>query len=124
SRAGRQGPKLRMLFNIDPDLPVPLGRQLRGAIEYGIACGQLAAGLRLPPVRAMATRLGIAPMTVSQVYKELKAAGLIDTKPGHGTYVSASVPAQVRPQMLELQRRVDQLVDEAASAGLGGPELV
>ena len=52
-----------------------------------------AAGraLRLPPVRAMASQLGIAPMTVSQVYKELKDAGLLETKPGHGTFVSASV---------------------------------
>lgn len=113
-----------MPFNIDPDLPVPLGIQLRGVIEYGIACGQLPPGLRLPPVRAMAQRLGIAPMTVSQVYKELKAAGLLETKPGHGTFISASVPAQVRPQILELQRRVDQLVDDAVVAGLGGPEIV
>ncbi len=113
-----------MLFNIDPDLPVPLGRQLRGAIEYGIACGQLAPGLRLPPVRAMASRLGLAPMTVSQVYKELKAAGLIETKPGHGTFVSASAAGQARPRMLELQRRVDRLVDDAAAAGLTGAELV
>jgi hypothetical protein len=63
-------------------------------------------------------------MTVSQVYKELKAAGLLETKPGHGTFISASVPGQVRPQILELQRRVDQLVDDAVAAGLGGPEIV
>jgi len=113
-----------MPFNIDPDLPVPLGSQLRGVIEYGIACGQLPAGLRLPPVRAMASRLGIAPMTVSQVYKELKVVGLLETKPGQGTFISASVPSQVRPQILDLQRRVDQLVDDAVVAGLGGPEIV
>lgn len=113
-----------MPFNIDPDLPVPLGSQLRGAIEYGIACGQLPAGLQLPPVRAMATRLGIAPMTVSQVYKELKAAGLIETKPGHGTFVGASAPSQIRPQILELQHRVDHLVGDAVAAGLSGPEIV
>jgi DNA-binding transcriptional regulator YhcF (GntR family) len=58
-----------MPFNIDPDLPVPLGVQLRGVIEYGIVCGQLPAGLRLPPVRAMASQLNIAPMTVSQAIR-------------------------------------------------------
>ncbi len=113
-----------MPFNIDPDLPVPLGSQLRGVIEYGIVCGQLAPGLRLPPVRAMASQLGIAPMTVSQVYKELKAVGLLETKPGHGTFVSTSVLAQVRPQVLELQPRIDALLDEAMAAGLTGAELV
>lgn len=113
-----------MPFNIDPDLPVPLGSQLRGVIEYGIVCGQLAPGYRLPPVRAMASQLGIAPMTVSQVYKELKAAGLLETKPGHGTFVSTSVLAQVRPQVLELQPRIDALLDDAMAAGLTGADLV
>ena len=107
-----------MPFNIDPDLPVPLGTQLRGVIEYGIVCGQLAPGLRLPPVRSMASQLGIAPMTVSQVYKELKAVGLLETKPGHGTFVSTTVLTQARPQMLELQPRIDALLDEADAAGL------
>ena len=112
-----------MPFNIDPDLPVPLGVQLRGVIEYGIVCGQLPAGLRLPPVRAMASQLNIAPMTVSQVYKELKDAGLLETKPGHGTFVSASVPDQVRPAILDLQLRIDQLLHDAAAAGLSSAEL-
>ena len=112
-----------MPFNIDPDLPVPLGVQLRGVIEYGIVCGQLPAGLRLPPVRAMASQLNIAPMTVSQVYKELKDAGLLETKPGHGTFVSASVPDQVRPAILDLQLRIDQLLHDATAAGLSSAEL-
>ena len=72
----------------------------------------------------MASQLGIAPMTVSQVYKELKAAGLLETKPGHGTFVSTSVLAQVRPQVLELQPRIDALLDEAAAAGLTSADLV
>src|ERR1051326_2340134 len=113
-----------MPFNIDPDLPVPLRSQLRGVIEYGIVCGQLAPGLRLPPVRTMASQLGIAPMTVSQVYKELKAAGLLETKPGHGTFVSTSMLAQVKPQILELQPRIDALLDDPPAAGLPAADLV
>jgi DNA-binding transcriptional regulator YhcF (GntR family) len=113
-----------MPFNIDPDLPVPLGVQLRGVIEYGIVCGQLPAGLRLPPVRAMASQLNIAPMTVSQVYKELKAAGLLETTQGHGTFVSRSIPQQIRPAILDLQLRIDQLLHDATAAGLSSAELV
>ena len=112
-----------MPFNIDPDLPVPLGVQLRGVIEYGIVCGQLQPGERLPPVRSMARQLGIAPMTVSQVYKELKEVGLLETKQGNGTFVSSSVGTQLRPEVLGLQRRIDQLLDEAMAAGLSGADL-
>jgi DNA-binding transcriptional regulator YhcF (GntR family) len=113
-----------MPFNVDPDLPVPLGVQLRGVIEYGIVDGQLAPGLQLPTVRAMATQLGIAPMTVSQVYKELKAVGLLETKPGHGTFVSSSVRSQVRPRLPELQRLIDALLDESNAAGISSAELM
>jgi hypothetical protein len=33
---------------LDRSLPVPLGVQLRGLIEFGIALGELPAGRRLP----------------------------------------------------------------------------
>ncbi len=41
---GRNSGPGDMDFRIDRDLPVPLGVQLRGLIEYGIACGELARG--------------------------------------------------------------------------------
>ena len=112
-----------MPFNIDPDLPVPLGVQLRGVIEYGIVGGQLQPGERLPPVRSMARQLGIAPMTVSQVYKELKEVGLLETKQGTGTFVSSSVGAQMRSELLGLQQRIDQLLEDAVAAGLSAADL-
>src|SRR5215468_5216912 len=113
-----------MPFNIDPDLPVPLGVQLRGVIEYGIVCGQLQPGERLPPVRSMARQLAIAPMTVSQVYKELKEVGLLETKQGNGTFVSSTVGSQPRSELLILQQRIDQLFEDARAAGLSGADLV
>ena len=51
--------------SLDRALPVPLGTQLRGLIEFGIALGELPAGQRLPSVRELAERANIAPMTVS-----------------------------------------------------------
>ena len=69
-----------MEFAVDHSLPVALGVQLRGLIEYGVACGQLMPGDRLPSVRDMAAQLGIAPMTVSNVYAELQETGLIEAQ--------------------------------------------
>ena len=77
-----------MRFQVDRDLPVPLGVQLRGLIEYGIACGELSIGERLPSVRELADAIGVAPMTVSQVYRDLKKAGLIEARSGSGTFVA------------------------------------
>src|SRR3546814_11458126 len=78
-----------MNLQIDRELPVPLGVQVRGMIEYGISCGELATGERLPSVRELADALNVAPMTVAQVYRDLRDSGLIHTRQGLGTVVAA-----------------------------------
>jgi DNA-binding transcriptional regulator YhcF (GntR family) len=110
-----------MNLRIDRELPVPFGVQLRGLIEYGIACGELAPGSRLPSVRELAALLGLAPMTVSQVYKELKTSGLLEGRAGAGTCVAAINPGD-RPNRLRAVREgVDRLIAEAR--GMGVPPL-
>jgi len=114
-----------MEFAIDRKLPVPLRTQLQGLIEYGIACGELVAGELLPSVRELAERIGVAPMTVSQVYTDLKAAGLIETRPGSGSYVTASARTRfaTRPEASDLHARIDALIDTGIAAGIRPTEL-
>lgn len=115
-----------MEFFIDRELPVPLRTQLQGLIEYGITYGELAPGEALPSVRELAEKIGVAPMTVSQVYADLKAAGLIDTRPGAGTFVSDSQQARVagRTEASGLRQHIDQLIDESRALGIRPTELV
>ncbi len=110
---------------LDRSLPVPLATQLRGLIEFGIALGELPAGQRLPSVREFAERAGIAPMTVSGVYRELRLTGLIETRPGAGTYVGDGHRSDgLRSSaMRKLQRRIDRLLAEAQALGLA-PSVV
>ncbi|MGH6918582.1 MAG: GntR family transcriptional regulator [Geminicoccaceae bacterium] len=114
-----------MKLSVDRDLPVPIGVQLRGLIEYGIACGELLPGARLPSVRELADELGVAPMTVSQVYRELKDGGLIETRSGLGTFVSDNGAPTVGldPRLAALQRRLDGVIEDALALGLGTGEL-
>jgi DNA-binding transcriptional regulator YhcF (GntR family) len=114
-----------MKLSVDRDLPVPLGVQLRGLIEYGIACGELFPGARLPSVRELADELGVAPMTVSQVYRELKDGGLIEARSGLGTFVSdnGAPSAGLDPRLAGLQRRLDGVIEDALALGLGPSEL-
>jgi DNA-binding transcriptional regulator YhcF (GntR family) len=115
-----------MKLYVDRSLPVPLGVQLRGLIEFGIACGDLSAGERLPSVRELADTIGVAPMTVSQVYREMKAAGLIETRAGSGTYVAdSSRPHSAGPTgAAEFHRRIDSLVEDAFAIGLRASDIV
>lgn len=112
-----------MNLRIDRELPVPFGVQRRGLIEYGIACGEVAPGSRLPSVRDLAASLGLAPMTVSQVYKELKALGLLEGRAGAGTFVAAMNPGD-RPNRLRAVRDgLDRLIAEARALGVLPLEL-
>lgn len=112
-----------MNLRIDRELPVPVGTQLRGLIEYGIACGELGAGSRLPSVRDLAADLGLAPMTVSQVYKDLQASGLLASRAGTGTFVAVAEPTE-RPILLKAVRDgLDRLIADARALGVTAPEL-
>lgn len=114
-----------MEFRLDRDLPVPLGTQLRGLIEYGIGFGELAPGERLPSVREMAEQLGVAPMTVAQVYRELKDQGLLQSRLGAGTFVAdAGKPLpRTGTDMTALHRGIDRLIDDSLAMGLRASDL-
>ena len=110
-----------MRFSIDRSLPIALGVQLRGLIEYGVACGELGPGEQLPSVRGLAAALGVAPMTVAQVYKDLHAAGVIRTEAGRGTFVDDG--ALVEPPPGRFKARLQSLIEEAAALGIGRHQL-
>ncbi|WP_407541578.1 GntR family transcriptional regulator (plasmid) [Deinococcus radiomollis] len=103
-------------FHLDRTLGIPVGVQLRGQIEYGVACGEIERGSRLPSVRDLAQELGVAHMTVVQVYKELLALGLIVTQPGRGTFV-AGAPKPGGIDLEPLRHLMTETLAKAAQAG-------
>ena len=111
---------------IDRNLPVPLGVQLRGLLEYGIACGEMPVGTRLPSVRELSVTCGLAPMTVSAVYRDLRSSGLITAKPGAGTFVAASPQATSLSDttIVSLHGQIDQIIARFRSAGLAPSDLL
>jgi DNA-binding transcriptional regulator YhcF (GntR family) len=78
-----------MNISIDHDSAVPPFEQVRLRIAELAATGELAAGHRLPPVRTLATDLGLAAGTVARAYRELEQAGLVETRGRAGTVVTA-----------------------------------
>ena len=66
------------------------GVGIAAAIAFLVADGALAAGERLPPVRALARQLGVNVNTVRAAYAGLETDGLVQTRHGVGTIV---VPA-------------------------------
>jgi DNA-binding transcriptional regulator YhcF (GntR family) len=78
-----------MDIHLDPDAATPPYEQVRLRIAALAADGTLAAGTRLPPVRALAADLGLAANTVARAYRELETAGLVETRGRNGTVITS-----------------------------------
>lgn len=113
----------RILAAIDPTSTVSTSTQLRGALEFGIASGDLSPGRRLPSVRTLARRIGLSPVTVSGVYAALQAAGHIEGRAGSGTFVNVTAEGGQRRQLAEIDRRIADLLDLGRACGLAPSDL-
>jgi DNA-binding transcriptional regulator YhcF (GntR family) len=78
-----------MDIRIDPASATPPYEQVRLRIASLAADGTLAAGAKLPPVRTLAADLSLAVNTVARAYRELEAAGLVETRGRLGTVITA-----------------------------------
>ncbi len=66
--------------------------EIAASIERGIEAGELAPGASLPPVRSLASQLGVSPTTVAAAFKQLRSRGLVVTQARSGTRVSWRPP--------------------------------
>lgn len=102
---------MSLAVRIDPEDPTPPYEQLRRQIADLVGTGVLRAGARLPSVRQLAADLFVAPGTVARTYRELEASGVVRSRRGAGTVITASVAS--RP---EEARRA--LVDQVLAAAV------
>ena len=77
------------MFTVDHESKVTLYEQLRTQIIEQVASGELIVGTKLPPVRQLATELGVAPYTAARVYRLLEQDGFLETRGRNGTVVAA-----------------------------------
>ena len=69
--------------------------QIADNIQELIAAQELQPGDRLPPDRQLAEMLNVSRPTVREALRLLQQRGLIDVKPGSGTYVKTMGPGPV-----------------------------
>ncbi len=111
--------------SIDKSLPVPVGSQLYGLLSYALAFGGIPNGTKLQSVRQLAAHLGIAPMTVAQVYQRMRDAGLIEMKLGLGAF-AVSDPAKRNGEQLPisaLRADIEVLIGKAEKLGVSALTL-
>ncbi len=98
---------------------MPLYAQLTRAIRFAIATGRLRVGEQLPTVRQLAVELRVNANTVAKVYAELERTGILETRRGVGTFVSARQFAISHREEHEkhLNELVDRFLEEAGAMG-------
>jgi GntR family transcriptional regulator len=115
---------MALVLEVDQRSGIPIYIQLVEGVRHAVEVGSLAAGDNLPTVRALAEDLNVAPNTVVKAYSELQRDGLIESRPGVGTVVSAAVGNQARERGVEsLYGRLADLVRDAVSLGLTEDDL-
>ena len=114
------------IFSLSPSHPMPLYAQLTRAIQFAIATGKLRVGEQLPTVRQLAVELRVNANTVAKVYAELERSGILETRRGVGTFVSARHFAAHHRQEHEkhLGELVDRFVEEAGAMGFSVDDLL
>jgi len=117
-----------------PEKP-PTAKEIAARFRDALAAGKYSPGARLPGAKGVAKELGVSLMTVQSAYRQLADDGLVEGRPGSGTYVidpqkgeqTASQAARglrelqdqlnhVTSRLSELQDRVERL--EAARSGV------
>jgi GntR family transcriptional regulator len=114
------------IVSIDPRDATPIYAQLERGLRAAMATSRLRPGDQLPTVRQLAVELQINANTVARVYAELERAGVIETRRGVGSFVSAT-PTEAHPPR-ERDRRVRAFVTrvlaDADAAGIGLDNLI
>ena len=114
------------IVSIDVHDRTPIYAQLDRGLRAAIAAGRLQPGDQLPTVRQLAVDLQVNANTVARVYAELERAGVLETRRGVGSFISAT-PAQARPPR-EHERRlrafVTKVLADADAAGFTLDEVV
>jgi GntR family transcriptional regulator len=113
------------VVTVDPRDPTPIYAQLERGLRAAIAAGRLSPGDQLPTVRQLAVDLRVNANTVARVYADLERRGVLETRRGVGSFVSAT-PAQAQPprdRERRLRSFVTRVLADADAAGFTLDEI-
>ena len=105
-------------FRVDGRSVVPPYLQIVQQVRQALRMGLLDVGDRLPAVREVVAATAVNPNTVLKAYRDLEREGLIEARPGHGTFVLNRPPGPPPGTHSRLGRSLARWVRQAREAGL------
>ena len=92
--------------------------QLVQQVKHALRLGMLEVGDQLPTIKEVVSALAINPNTVLKAYRELEYEGLIESRPGQGTFVIKTLAGPSLQSHAALRRSLARWLKEALAAGL------
>ena len=80
-----------------------LSAQVAEQVEGLITSGEWPVGTRIPPENTLVGRLGVSRNTVREALRSLVHTGMLEARPGDGTYVRA--PSELEAPLMRRARR-------------------
>src|SRR6476469_7538955 len=106
------------MLRLDARSGVPPYLQIVQQVRHALVAGVLRPGAQLPTVKEVVTQLAINPNTVFKAYRELERDGLVQGRPGAGTFVLRRPPGPPPGTHAALARALVRWVERARAAGL------
>jgi GntR family transcriptional regulator len=110
-----------MYITIDETDQRPVYQQVVDEIKAIIAAGELPEGASLPPVRQVASDLGVNLNTIAFAYRQLQQQGLIKVRHGSGATVIARTLPKRDQERLEAQ--MTPILTDMVLSGLTRAEI-
>lgn len=101
----------------------PVYQQLYDDVIRLVSLGVLKSDTKLPPVRILATELGINPNTVQKAYKMLEKDGYIYSTVGRGSFVSNKLD-QNQAEKIQAKNDLKESIDKTYKKGITKDEMI
>ena len=114
-----------MKIIIQPQGTLAIYEQIVNQLKNAIVTGELKTNEALPSIRALAGELQVSVITTKRAYEELEKEGLIRSVAGKGFYVCEYNTDFLREkQLMMLEKRLGEVIQEAETAGLSCQEFL
>jgi GntR family transcriptional regulator len=111
-------------FHLDSHSGVPSYLQIVQQVKHALRLDLLKVGDQLPTVREVVAQIAINPNTVLKAYRDLEREGLVESRPGQGTFVQKTLASDVLASQATLRRSLVRWLQSATEAGLDSESVL
>jgi GntR family transcriptional regulator len=110
-------------FRLNTRSGIPAYLQIVQQVRQALRLGLLVPGDQLPTVREVVSNIAINPNTVFKAYQKLEVEGLVESRPGLGTFIIHTLADDSLTYHDSLRLKLAEWIRESRTAGLGDESI-